>query len=243
MKLTMSRTLLLEGQVASVTHNWIEPPHTSLTFIGSSITAATMSHFFPSILEPGSVVRLSGHFDETGVFRYGHVHVYSEPGATHKGGPVSADPSNELWALEKASTRELKDVVSEAKDIEAALIAHLKRHPECMRQLNPEVFEKLIAEILADQGFEVEWSGRARNTAADVLAVRKTEGLGLTERYNVECKRHAERNRVGVELVRTLYGSVVDERASGGILVTTSFYEKGALAFAHNKFNLHLKEG
>ncbi|MBD3675285.1 MAG: restriction endonuclease [Planctomycetaceae bacterium] len=43
--------------------------------------------------------------------------------------------------------------------------------------MHPDTFEKLIAEIFASNGYLCEWTGRCKHTAADVLAIRKTESL------------------------------------------------------------------
>lgn len=49
----------------------------------------------------------------------------------------------------------------------------------------------------------------------------------------IQAKRY--RNVVGVSAVRDLYGSVMNEGASKGILVTTSHYGKAAYGFAKDK--------
>jgi restriction system protein len=50
--------------------------------------------------------------------------------------------------------------------------------------------------------------------------------------YLPECKRRAEDNPVGVEIVRALHGVSVEERASCAVVVTTSHFTKGAKEFA-----------
>lgn len=44
----------------------------------------------------------------------------------------------------------------------------------------------------------------------------------------VECKKYAPDHRVGVNLIRELNGVVQAERATAGILATTSFFTRGA---------------
>jgi len=46
--------------------------------------------------------------------------------------------------------------------------------------------------------------------------------------YLVECKKYAPSRHVGVELVRRLYGVVELEKATAGIVTTTSYFTKGA---------------
>ena len=49
--------------------------------------------------------------------------------------------------------------------------------------------------------------------------------------FLVECKRYAPHHRVGVEIVRGLYGVVEMHKAHAGIVVTTSHFTKGAQEF------------
>jgi restriction endonuclease len=69
----------------------------------------------------------------------------------------------------------------------------------------------------------------------DATSVRKFEAK---VRFLIECKRYAPSHKVGVELVRALYGVRMHEKATKGILATTSTFTRGAKAF----FNDHLWE-
>ena len=62
------------------------------------------------------------------------------------------------------------------------------------------------------------------------IAAARNDDLGEFL-YLVECKQYAENNKVGVEIVRSLYGVVEKERATAGIVVTTSYFTRGAAAF------------
>jgi restriction system protein len=134
-----------------------------------------------------------------------------------------------------------RNVLAEIRNIELELIKYLKTHPERLRELHSDAFEKLVAEIFAANGYEAQWTGRCRDTAADVIAVRRTVSLDITECYIIECKRYAEKRPVGVDVARALYGAVLDENRTGGILVTTSRFESGVYEFANSKWNFHIK--
>jgi len=59
----------------------------------------------------------------------------------------------------------------------------------------------------------------------------------------VEAKKYKQTRKVGVELVRTLYGTVFDQSASSGMLVTTSSFTAGAKDFQNrHKYRLTLKD-
>jgi restriction system protein len=56
-----------------------------------------------------------------------------------------------------------------------------------------------------------------------------------------QCKRYAPKHKVTVEAVRELYGVVESEKATSGLIITTSTFTKPAKAFQEkNKFRLSL---
>jgi restriction endonuclease Mrr len=76
----------------------------------------------------------------------------------------------------------------------------------------------------------VELTLRTRDGGRDLFALRSdTFGKSL---YLVECKRYAASRKVGVEVVRGLYGVLQADRATKGVIVTTSSYTKDAIEFA-----------
>jgi restriction system protein len=59
----------------------------------------------------------------------------------------------------------------------------------------------------------------------------------------VEAKHYREDRKIGVSLVRTLYGTLRDYQASSAMLVTTSSYSKDARALQQkHKYELSLRE-
>lgn len=110
-----------------------------------------------------------------------------------------------------------------------------------MRELGPRQFEELVAELFQDMGYEVRLTPRTRDGGRDVIAFFKdAAGTLLTL---IECKRFAPHRPVGVGIVRELYGVVEAERASRGVVATTSFFTKDAEAFQERiKYRLSLAD-
>jgi HJR/Mrr/RecB family endonuclease len=109
------------------------------------------------------------------------------------------------------------------------ILAMLASNPGLLHDLDSRKFERLIAELLERQGLEVRITPRVRDGGRDILAFLKTPvGEHL---YLVECKRYRADRPVGVALVRSLYGVVQAERATAGLLVTTSRFTSGALSY------------
>ena len=117
----------------------------------------------------------------------------------------------------------------DVEEINAEVVRYLAAHPEKMRTMNPRSFEVLVAELFRAKGYDVEVTPRSKDGGLDIRVVHKTElGRFLTL---IECKRYAPENKVGVEIVRGLYGVVSAENATSGLIATTSYFSKGAKSF------------
>jgi restriction system protein len=95
--------------------------------------------------------------------------------------------------------------------------------------LSPRRFEELIAEILKEMGFEVKLTPATRDGGRDVFAYFNTPvGKLLTI---VECKRYLPGNNVGIDVVERFLWTINEkDKASCGLIITTSQFTKGALA-------------
>ena len=96
-------------------------------------------------------------------------------------------------------------------------------------------FEHLIREIFekefSSNGGEVKVTQASRDGGVDAIAFDPDPIRG--GKIVIQAKRYT--NTVGVAAVRDLYGTVVNEGATKGILVTTTDYGPDAYAFAKNK--------
>ena len=98
-----------------------------------------------------------------------------------------------------------------------------------------------MAKIFEDQGYEVELTPPSRDGGRDLMLVQKASiGSILTL---VECKRYGATNKVGVDIVRALYGVVESERATKGLVATTSHFTKGAIDYRDSvRYRLELSD-
>jgi len=153
--------------------------------------------------------------------------------------------SEPIYQLPKTIILPEKEIIQVAKPIivstENRLIKSLQKQPGDLRGLSPRTFEELLADLLVDLGWEVELTKATRDGGADILAYMNTE----RGRYLclVEAKHYREDRKVGVELVRTLYGTLCDAQANSAMLVTSSSFTKDAKDF-HQKhqYQLSLRE-
>lgn len=159
---------------------------------------------------------------ENALSEYGVYEFFS----THK---PAASADTLLLDVPATEARAAERIVQAVSD---ELIRYLAAHPEKMRELHPRKFEELVAELFKDMGYEVELTTYSNDGGRDILALRKD--AATTFLTHVECKRYAEHRHVGVGVVRQLFGVVEKERASHGVIATTTFFTKGAQAEAKN---------
>lgn len=89
----------------------------------------------------------------------------------------------------------------------------------------------LIAKEFAGEGAKVEVTQASRDEGVDALAFDEDPIRG--GKFVIQAKRY--NNVVPLSAVRDLYGTVVNEGAVKGILITTSYYGKDSLQFAKDK--------
>jgi restriction system protein len=110
------------------------------------------------------------------------------------------------------------------------VISGLEQRPNLM-ELSPIEFEGLITNLFAAMGLDTRQTRPSRDGGVDCVAFDTRPIFG--GKVVIQAKRY--KNTVGVSAVRDLFGTVVNEGASKGILVTTSGYGKAAFEFAKDK--------
>ena len=126
-------------------------------------------------------------------------------------------------------------------DVGESMIREIRKRPELIHQLNPRKFEEFVAELLRRNGFDVQLTPRSKDGGLDMF-VREKNALG-TFLYLVECKKYRPDRPVQVKVVRELFGTLYNQQANAGILVTTSQFTKGAKEFQQkHEFQLQLKD-
>ena len=121
------------------------------------------------------------------------------------------------------------------------IILSLSKTPELMHNLKPRDFERLIAELLNNQGIETHLTPSTKDGGYDILAYQKSAvGKHL---YLVECKRYSPNRPVGVGIVRALFGVVEAKRANAGMVVTSSRFSTEAIKESNKiQYRMNLKD-
>jgi len=122
------------------------------------------------------------------------------------------------------------DMVDKRFVEQSDVLADLEARPNLM-DLDPFEFENLIANLFAQIGLETRLTRSSRDGGVDVVAYDTRPVLG--GKVVIQAKRYS--NTVGVSAVRDLFGTMINEGANKGILVTTSGYGPDAFEFAKDK--------
>ncbi|HEY5503826.1 MAG TPA: restriction endonuclease [Sedimentisphaerales bacterium] len=150
---------------------------------------------------------------------------------------VPRDPKGRL----APDTDESKQFVSNIVAVSDEFLRKLQSDPKLLHELSPRFFEEVVAEILKKLNYEVTLTRYSKDGGKDIIA-KKKDHLG-TFLFFVECKRYAPNKPIGVGLVRQLNGVVQAGQATAGILVTTSFFTRGAKEFQKKiEYQMSLKD-
>jgi restriction system protein len=113
---------------------------------------------------------------------------------------------------------------------ETDVLSSIDQRPNLM-ELTPGEFEELITNLFGKMGLETRMTQPSRDGGVDCVAYDPRPIFG--GKVVIQAKRY--KNTVGVSAVRDLFGTMQNEGASKGILVTTSGYGKASFEFAQNK--------
>jgi len=113
---------------------------------------------------------------------------------------------------------------------ESDALSELDQRPNLM-ELTFLEFEALIQNLFTKMGLEARQTRPSRDGGVDCVAWDPRPIFG--GKVVIQAKRY--KNTVGVSAVRDLFGTLQNEGASKGILVTTSGYGQASFEFARNK--------
>jgi restriction system protein len=113
---------------------------------------------------------------------------------------------------------------------EADVLSTLDQRTNLML-LTPSEFESLITNLFQKMGLEARMTRASKDGGVDCVAFDNRPILG--GKVVIQAKRY--KHTVGVSAVRDLYGTMINEGASKGILVSTSGYGNAAYEFVQGK--------
>lgn len=127
--------------------------------------------------------------------------------------------------LDKGSPQ-LDVVIHDIVAVNDRIIEQLAADQSLIYRLSDRQFEELVADLLSRLGYSVHLTPPTKDGGVDIFAASKTAVGNFL--FLVECKHWDPRRPVGVSAVRELRGVVEASQATGGLLVTSSYFTRGA---------------
>lgn len=122
------------------------------------------------------------------------------------------------------------DMVDKRFVAEDNVLQDLESRPNLM-DLSPTEFEHLVSNLFQRMGLDCKLTRASRDGGVDAVAFDTRPILG--GKVVIQAKRYSD--TVGVSAVRDLFGTMHNEGANKGILVTTSQYGTDSYEFAKDK--------
>lgn len=129
-----------------------------------------------------------------------------------------------------------KNIIKGITVVGDTLLKKAKEEPRIIHNFSPREFEEFVCELLDKQGYNVKLTKQTRDGGKDIIVVQKSI-LGEFCIY-VECKKYDTSRPISVSLVRELYGTVMVDNATAGMIITTSHFSKDAKEYS---LELYLK--
>jgi hypothetical protein len=121
------------------------------------------------------------------------------------------------------------EIITDLRFVNQRLLDRIGRRPEAVRQLTPRQFEELVAELYQERGYEVKLTQQTRDGGKDLIIMNRSD-IGNFMIY-AECKHYSPDRPVGVGVVSELHGRIDLDRATAGMIVTSSYFSPDAKAF------------
>jgi len=127
-------------------------------------------------------------------------------------------------------TPQLIQVATDIRLVNGRLLDVIQKNHRAIYDLTPRQFEEFVAELMEKRGYRVDLTKATRDGGKDLI-VANHHDIGNFIFY-IECKKYAPSNPVGVNLVRELAGTVLADRVTAGIMVTSSYFSPDAVIFS-----------
>lgn len=133
--------------------------------------------------------------------------------------------------LEKPTiiVNEVPKIITDIRFVNKRIIDRINRQPQAIYQLTPRQFEIMVAELFEERGYKVELTQQTRDGGKDLIILDHRE-VGNLMIY-AECKQYSPNRPVGVNVVSDLVGRMTADRATAGLVVTSSYFSPDAKTF------------
>lgn len=119
-----------------------------------------------------------------------------------------------------------QEVITNLEVAEASILKRIKENGALIDKLTSREFEELVCEMLEKNDINAILTKQTRDGGKDII-VCENKLIGNFLIY-VECKKYRKDRPVAVRFVRELFGTVEADKATAGLLITTSYFTNAA---------------
>ena len=134
--------------------------------------------------------------------------------------------ANERAEFERRSRLHARAENLRAQQVKALKIAILRRTADYFSTMDSWQFEDAVADLFRHLGYKVKQTAYSNDGGKDAILVKNGQ------KFLAECKRYAPGQPVGRRDLQILFAAMMEERASGGFLVTTGRFAEPAREYA-----------
>lgn len=145
---------------------------------------------------------------------------------------IKYNPIDRTGELHKSNDpSSLIHVTNDIRIVNERLLDVVQKNNKAIFDLTPRQFEEFVAELMEKRGYRVDLTKATRDGGKDLIIANHAD-IGNFIFY-VECKKYAPDNPVGVNLVRELAGTILADRVTAGIMVTSSYFSPDAINYSN----------
>ncbi|OHD06733.1 MAG: hypothetical protein A2086_02555 [Spirochaetes bacterium GWD1_27_9] len=129
--------------------------------------------------------------------------------------------------------------LSDAMEIIRAKYLYKNNNIESLYNLKPKEFEIIICKLYEEMGYSTSLTSDSYDGGIDINAF--CQDSGKKEKILIQCKKY--KNNIGIEFIRSLLGVVSDNKATKGVLVSTSDFTSQSKKLSNNNGRIELING
>lgn len=129
-------------------------------------------------------------------------------------------------------------IVTDLRFVNRRIIDRIGRRATEVYNLSAREFEELVAELFDERGYKVQLTQQTRDGGKDLIILDHRD-IGNFMVY-AECKRYAPDRPVGVSVISDLVGRISADRATAGMVITSSYFSPDAKVF-QSKFEHQMR--
>lgn len=136
-----------------------------------------------------------------------------------------------------APTKIIKPCYDIITVLDKRLVQAISNNEISLSGLSPREFEEFVGELLKGHGYHIEITQQTHDGGYDLFGI-KIDTLGIKTPVIVQCKRYNEKRKVGVSVIRELYGVQTSMNIPNAILATSSYASPNAYKFINEKIKI-----